>query len=118
MEEGPKRNYIAEVIDAHMRLLRRERRETTDEIAAGIGITRMTLNTLRRGTSNFCLPMIAKVAKYFQWGPEEIGMAVWYADTFEKKPKGKSRRRRGVDGELREKEEPRADSTDHHSSGR
>lgn len=88
--EGPKRNYIAEVIDACMST----RKITNTELAAEIGITRVTLNALRKGTNDVMPDTLMKVATYFQWTEVEVGSAVWYADTLEqskRKKRGKSR---------------------------
>ncbi len=92
MEEGPKRNYIAEVLDAFMK----ERVTSNKQLAEDIGISWVTLNRLRRGEMpSIQVKTIQKLAAYFQWGPEEAGSAVWFSDQLvPRKERGEIRARR------------------------
>lgn len=91
MIEGPKRNYISEVLQAHV-----ARRLTTNkELARDIGISWVTLNRLRRGAmEKIQIRTIQKLAAYFQWTPDEAGAAVWYSDQLVVDVKGKPRKKR------------------------
>lgn len=91
--EGPKRNFVAEVLDAWMSA--RPKKISFEALAYEIDITWVTLNRLRRGQMmTIQAKTILKLAKFFQWGVEETGMAVWYSDQLEPKPKPKSKRER------------------------
>jgi len=90
-EQQPKRNFIKEVLEAHMAA----KVTTNQELSDGTGLSRVTLNQLRRGHSNVLIRTIRKLADYFQWGPEEVGMAIWYADVFEDPKKAKKTKKEG-----------------------
>ncbi len=74
--EEPKRNYVAEVLEAY----RAERKITLQDLAMELGLARSALNALRRGEVNIRLETILRLAKHFQWTEEEVGSAVWYSD--------------------------------------
>ncbi len=92
--QGPKRNYIAEVIEATMS----SGKITNMALAEGIGITRPALDALRFGQTNVRAEVILKLADWFQWTEEEVGSAVWYADILDKPPPRKPGRKKKQEG--------------------
>ena len=82
-----KRNFIMEVLEAHMG----SKKTTNEALCQATGISRPTLNSLRGGHSMVRIDTVRKLARYFEWGPEEVGMAIWYSDVFDKQEGKKSK---------------------------
>lgn len=95
MENSPKRNFIAEVVSAHMKL----HKISAPKLAIEMGLSQPTMNSLQRGSSKIRIRTLMTVARFFQWTAVEIGMAVWYSDKIASKPKRKKRGRRGDESE-------------------
>lgn len=93
--EGPWRNYLQEFMLAH-RAARKG--STVRELAAEIGISPGTLNTISKGTRSVMSSILQRIADHFQWGPLEAGCAVWYADTVEPSHKKRPRRKKDEEG--------------------
>lgn len=85
---SPKRNFISEVLTEHLKTT------SIEDLKVGIGICERTLRRLHRGEmSAIQMKTIQKFAAYFEWGPEEAGMAVWYSDQLMVAKKKKRKRK-------------------------
>ena len=73
MQSDPPRNLLAEALTERMEGAGLSARELAEEM----DLSHPTVLALSRGTSEVQFLTLRKIARYFEWGPEEVGQAAW-----------------------------------------
>lgn len=84
-----KRNLLAETLTSYMK----ENKVTLTELSKRLSMDRETVTALSRGTKEFRVQTLQALARFFEWGPADVGSMAMNSEVLPRKKS--ARRKRG-----------------------